>query len=298
MTAQELVRKQIRRIFGMMFLEGGGIPRTMSYVSSHSAKYRNDKNYPFHKGIKKENEFMDEIAPEDVSIPKNYIHDQLNPKIWDGDKLRPEIRNKLLKIAEKFYEFLDINAEIKSIKLLGSMANFNWSNQSDVDVHLFFDFGEINKDKHLVKNLLDAKKTIWNEKHNINIKGYAVEIYSQDISEVNVSTGMYDLLNNVWEKQPNIEQFEVDKNSIITKVVSIIDQIENLENNKKLSKQEIHDKGEILKSRIKKMRQCGLEEYGEFSVENLAFKYLRNNGYMQRLFDLSREALDATLSLS
>ena len=78
MTAEELVRKRIRRIFGLLFLEGGGIPRSMSYTSRKSARYRNNKNYPFHKVIKTESEMLDEISPEDVVIPKQYIHDTLN----------------------------------------------------------------------------------------------------------------------------------------------------------------------------------------------------------------------------
>lgn len=296
MTVQDLVRKKIRRIFGILFLEYTGMPRSMSYASKHSAKYRNNKNYPFHKVIKTE-DILDEISPENIAIPKNYIHDRLNQQIWSEDVLKPEIRKKLLRIANKFYEFLEIKSPIKSIKLLGSMANFNWSSQSDIDVHIFFDFADINPDVQLVKNLLDSKKTIWNEKHNINIKGYTVELYSQNLNEENASMGVFDLINNVWEKKPTVEHFEVDKSAIITKSVSIINHIENLENNKNLSPSEVYERGEELKARIKKMRQCGLEEGGEFSVENLTFKYLRNNGYMERLFEVVRKALDLSLSL-
>lgn len=296
MTAQDIVRKQIRRIFGMLFLESG-VPRNMSYTSRFNGKYRNNKNYPFHKNLEQENDSLEEIAPEDVSIPKNYIHDRLNQQIWKGETLRPEIRKKLLGIAKKFYEFLEITAPIKGIKFIGSMANFNWSSQSDLDIHVFFDFKDVNEDVKLVKNYLDAKKTIWNDSHNIKIKGYTVELYSQDISEINASVGVYDLIGDKWETQPTYENFQIDKSAIITKIVSIVDQIENLENNKQLSRQEIYDRGEVIKIRIKKMRQCGLEESGEFSNENLAFKFLRNNGYMERLYDLTTDALDQSLSL-
>ncbi len=298
MTAQDLVRKRIRRIFGLLFLESGGIPRSMSYTSRKSARYRNNKNYPFHKVIQKESDMLDEISPEDVSIPKQYIHDTLNKKIWDGENLRPEVRAKLLTIVKEFYEFLEIDAPIKKIMFLGSMANYNWSSQSDIDLHLFFDFSEINDDVELVKNLLDAKKTIWNDKHNINIKGYTVELYSQDLSEKNASIGQFNLYKNTWEQKPQYENFKIDKASIVTKTVSIIDQIENLENNKQLSRNEIYSKGNELKDRIKKMRKGGLERGGEFSVENLAFKYLRNNGYLERLYDLTQDAYDTNLSLT
>lgn len=298
MTAQELVRKKIRKIFGMFFLEeAGGIPRNMSYSAMHSAKYRNNKNYPFHKGIKNEIT-LDEISPEEVSVPKEYIHDKLNQQIWKGDVLRPEIRKQLLKIAKQFYEFLDIEAPIKGVKFIGSMANFNWSSHSDLDVHLFFDFSDINDDTELVRKYVDTKKSLWASKHDINIKNYPVELYCQDINEKNFSSGVYDLGKDQWEIKPVFERFEIDKGAVVTKIVSMVDQIENLENNKQLDAEQIHEQGELLKKRIKRMRQCGLEEQGEFSVENISFKYLRNNGYLEKLFDLTRGALDKSLSLN
>ncbi len=149
----------------------------------------------------------------------------------------------------------------------------------------------------MVKNYLDAKKTIWNEKHEIKIKGYDVELYSQDLTEKFISIGVYSLLRDEWESKPTIENFQIDKTAVITKIVSMVDQIEKVTDHK-LSAEEIYEKGEVLKARIKKMRQCGLEEGGEFSVENLAFKYLRNNGYLETLYDMTRQAYDKTLSLS
>lgn len=297
MTAEELVRKEIRRIFGLMFLdEAGGTPRTMSYASKYSGKYRNNKNYPFHKNLTTEDN-LEELSPEQVSIPKNYIHEKLNQQIWVDGKLRPEVRKKLLNIGRAFYTSLEIKVPIESIKFVGSMANFNWSSNSDLDVHVYIDFSKINEDIELVKNLMDAKKNIWNSKHKIKIKGYPVELYAQNINEVVQSAGVYDLVNDCWENKPEYNNFQIDKNVIITKIVSIVNQIEEIENGN-YSPQEINDKGDDLKNRIRKMRQCGLEEGGEFSNENLAFKYLRSNGYLENLFTITQNAFDADLSLS
>lgn len=296
MHQERLLRQQIRKLF-INLLESG-ISRNMSWTSKHSAKYRNNKNYPFHKGIKYEQEIsLDEISPEQVHIPKEYIHQTLNPAIWEGDKLKLEVRRKMLKIAKEFYLSLEISAPIKDIKFIGSMANYNWSSQSDLDIHIFFDFKQINEDIVLVKNYLDAKKTIWNDVHEIKLKGYDVELYSQDLTEKNASIGVYSLLRDEWESKPTIENFQIDKTAVVTKIVSIVDQIEQVTDHK-LPAEEIYEKGEALKARIKKMRQCGLEEGGEFSVENLAFKYLRNNGYLEALYDTTRKAYDKTLSLS
>ena len=45
------------------------------------------------------------------------------------------------------------------------------------------------------------------------------------------------------------------------------------------------------------MRKSGLEKGGEFSIENLTFKYLRNNGYIGKLMKIKRDTMDKKLSL-
>ena len=45
------------------------------------------------------------------------------------------------------------------------------------------------------------------------------------------------------------------------------------------------------------MRQCGLEKEGEFSIENLAYKFLRNKGYIKKLWDESSRVYDELMSM-
>ena len=51
------------------------------------------------------------------------------------------------------------------------------------------------------------------------------------------------------------------------------------------------------KDKLKKYRTRGLEDGGEYSPENLVFKTLRRNGYIQKLFDFQTNYTDKTLSL-
>ena len=52
-----------------------------------------------------------------------------------------------------------------------------------------------------------------------------------------------------------------------------------------------------IKDKLKKYRTAGLEDGGEMSDENLVFKVLRRNGYIQKLFDFQNEYQDNKLSL-
>ena len=54
---------------------------------------------------------------------------------------------------------------------------------------------------------------------------------------------------------------------------------------------------EKLSEKIRKLRSSGLEDEGIYSVENLAFKLLRNSGKMNKLMDLRSKSYDMIMSL-
>ena len=120
-----------------------------------------------------------------------------NPQIWKRGRMRPEIRERLQEIAEEFIEKLDLpNADIKDIILTGSLANYNWSEYSDLDVHIVIDFKDVAEDEGLVKKYFDAVRANWNRNHDIKVKGFEVELYVQDDDESHASTGIYSLLDD------------------------------------------------------------------------------------------------------
>ena len=146
---------------------------------------------------------IQELNIDDVSIPASYIKDSLNSKIWDGDKLKPEIREHLLNIVSEYKKHLELKSEPKDVRILGSMANFNWTDASDIDVHLFYDLKDISNNTELAKQLLESKGKDWKDNHDIKIKGFNVELYAQDIHDQYHSGGVYDLINNNWITKPN-----------------------------------------------------------------------------------------------
>ena len=239
---------------------------------------------------------INELDVEDVQIPTSYVHNTLNQTIWNKEVLKPEIRKSLLKIAKKYYDFLKIDTKIKDVKLVGSMANFNWSKHSDIDLHLFLDFSKINKDENLVSEFFETKEKLWKELHHITVKGFDVELYTQDINEELHSEGVYSLLKDDWESKPNYKDVKIDKKVLSKKIASIATQIENLEKDKS-NTENVVEKAKKLKDKIKKMRQSGLDKTGEFSIENLTFKYLRNEGYLEKLFSIIGNEVDKELTL-
>lgn len=243
---------------------------------------------------------IQELNTGEVNIPEQYIKDTLNPKVWEGEKLIPEIREHLLHIAKEYVKYLTIDAQPEKILFLGSMANFNWNESSDFDLHLVFDFSKVDNDVKLAKEFFDTKGSNWKANHKITIKGYDVEVYVQEKSEANKSVGVFDLINNDWITKPHKENVTIDRELIKKKAASVATQIEHVEklfkDGKDLSK--VYKCAKKIKDKIKKMRQSGLDKSGEFSAENLAFKYLRNNGFLERLGDVSSKSFDKELSIN
>jgi hypothetical protein len=51
------------------------------------------------------------------------------------------------------------------------------------------------------------------------------------------------------------------------------------------------------RDKLRKYRTCGLSKEGEYSYENLVFKFLRRNGYVNKLENLKNKITDKKLSL-
>ena len=225
-----------------------------------------------------------------ISERKINYQTELCPDIWNDKVLNEKIEQKLIKIAKDFFEEIEFDTEILDIEFVGSLANYNYTSDSDIDVHIKIDFSDVNEDIDLVKKAVDGQRFIWNLRHNIVIKGHDVELYVQDIKEEHISAGIYSLLNHKWLKLPSYNPPDVDTEDIEPKYDARVYDIEELE---KLSEQDLdendaesyYEKARDLFKKILKARKAGLSESGEFSIENLVFKKLRNEGKIKKLID-------------
>ena len=236
----------------------------------------------------------------DLKIPKDVlssfqIKDTLNPKIWENDTLKPEIRKQILKIAIDFFKDLKLspNIKLKDVLFVGSLANYNWSEFSDVDIHVVVDFAEFKEDEDFIKKYFDAEKNLWNLKHDIKIKGFDVEIYVQELNEKLNSSAVYSVSKDKWVDKPEKTQFKLDKDLIKRRIQKLFHKLENIKNDYEDKDYEsVVDKVTNLKDFIKKTRQAGLEKGGEFSTENIVFKILRRTDFMEILDNYKNKSYD------
>ena len=229
------------------------------------------------------------------TVTAHLPHSKLSQKIWNEDEeILPEFREALLKIADEFLEYLGVPVDVIDITMTGSYANYNYTPFSDIDLHLVIDFGTVDDNLDLVEEFFSAKKTFWNNRHDIELKDIEVEIYPQKHDEDHASTGVYSVQDNKWLVKPKKFKDELDVDNVTKKSEKLSKEIRVAL--KQARERNITRPLDKMIKKLKKMRQSGLEKAGELSDENIMYKVIRSQNLLQDLFDTKDEILDKDLS--
>ena len=232
-------------------------------------------------------QFLDERSKFDTTLK---YHDKLNPAIWHNNKLDPKIHAALVRIAHDWADFSRISfSAIKDIIIIGGNCNYNYTDFSDIDLHLVVDMDNIIKDPEILDDWLYDKKVLWAKFHpNIRIKGYPVELYAQDVKqEPKDMQGIYSLVSNKWLAKPSkhdVEQMYGNPN-MIRKIKYYVKQIDNMTSDFAYPTPQKAKQIKKLKKRLHLMRSSAIQQAGEYARENLVYKSLRNLGKINQLND-------------
>ena len=220
------------------------------------------------------------------------FHDELNPLLFDeNNKLKPNIKKQLEIITDDFIEYMGIpDLAVEDVIITGSNVAFTYTPHSDIDLHLLVDFAEL-PESDVYKELFNAKKSLYNDTYDITVREIPVELYVQDTAQAHTSLGEYSLMQDKFTRFPSKQRANLDEISAEHKFERLEELcIEGLKSN------DIEKVNNVL-SIIKRYRQAGLDQKGEFGPENLAFKAIRSKGYFQALFDLRNKLRGKQLSI-
>ena len=242
------------------------------------------------------------ITEQDFDVSKLTIHDKLNEKFWIRGKLKEDVTEKLMEIAQDFFKSLQDEVpgipDFEDVTFTGSLASYNYHDLSDIDLHIILDFNKIQESPEILEKFFTVKRIQWNNSHRIMILGHEVEIYIQDSNEEHIANGVFSNLRQDWLEMPVKERVDIDYEGTKKKYSAISAEIKELSNMFHEKKyKEVHDYSIMLKEKIKRMRQSGLESSGTYSNENLAFKMLRINGELEILNSLKISSYDKMMSL-
>jgi hypothetical protein len=220
-------------------------------------------------------------------------HKLLNPKIWEArGTLQGSVHGALLRIAEDFIDFLDIDLDVVDIVITGGNANYTYTSHSDIDLHIIADLSQVKCDRE-IHELLDTKRLLYKKTRKIDVYKIPVELYVEDKDMPAVSGGCYSILNKSWVKKPQAPEFaEYDEQEVKEKVDHWHTVIDHAVKTKNIAF------AKRTMALLRHYRKLGLKTpAGEFSIPNLVFKSLRNDESIGRLQQLLDIAHDRSLSI-
>lgn len=225
------------------------------------------------------------------------LHDNLNTKIWDEENnLRPIVREKLLQIVKQYAEDSEVLRynDILDAEIVGSNASYNYTPQSDLDLHLVVNMENLSCDPALFQLACNAEKINFNKSYDIRVRGIEVELYVEDVKSSTASNGVYSVFENKWIKFPakiEVPSFEEDAgyNTLL-----------NDYKNKAEALLEPNTTAEDIDNYINSLytlRRSGIMTDGEFSKGNFIFKEIRNLGLLDALKDTLKDIRSKELSV-
>ena len=223
-------------------------------------------------------------------LEKFEVHDELNPKLWANNKLNSEVEAKIVEIVEQFVSTCDVPLHIVDVHIVGSQASFNYTEFSDIDVHIVSNFELVDCSKEVLQTAYNAVKTKFNSDYDITIHGIDVELYVEDVRSGVTSNGIYSLYKGTWVKFPqkltDIPQVDVSQEVAewTQKINSILTQNDSTQIEKVIDE-------------LYLVRQHSLASEGEYGLGNQLFKEVRNSGLLDKLKDAYKQSRSKELSL-
>lgn len=248
------------------------------------------------------------VSLEDLDLTSFEVQDELNPDFWKNKRLDSRVRLKLLDIADDFTDFLNVDwVQPEDITMTGSLANYNWSDYSDIDLHIIIDFKKVDSRTKFVAEYFKSKKELWNNEHqNLTIFGFPVEVYVQDKNESHASSGVYSLERDKWIEEP--EKLKNPKKKVLNqagrKASKWMNKIDKLmsryyPNETESEKEKILNDLDDIFDEIKDSRKGAFERgEDEMNPDNLTFKVLRRNGYLNKIWNKKTEIYDELNSIN
>ena len=218
------------------------------------------------------------------------VHDTLNPKLWQNNKLIDEVKLKIVDIVEQFVSTCEIPLHIVDVHIVGSQASYNYTQYSDLDVHIISNFELVDCSKEVLQTAYNSVKTKFNSDYNITIKGIDVELYVEDIRSTVNSNGIYSLYQDEWIKFPK-KLTDIPEVDISLELSEWTNKIDNV------LKSNDSDRIESIVDELYIVRKNSLDVEGEYGKGNQLFKEIRNIGLLDKLKDAYKASRSKELSL-
>lgn len=241
--------------------------------------------------------------------------DNLNPRFFIGNKLNRRIRKIMLNLFNILINEITlkkVNQSIVDKNFVGSMASYQWSENSDIDLHLIVDDEELAREYNTstIEILETLRKTAKHLNKKFYILGHPVELYIQGKNEPFYSDGVYNIEYDTWEKIPEIKTFDKEKikkakkqakeykKYIFQKMKSINIDLKNMHKNEKNAEKLKNDlffiENEI--SKLKNERNKSIRKEGNDSIGNMRFKFIQRDKVIDKMKNKKEDIIQILLN--
>jgi hypothetical protein len=218
-------------------------------------------------------------------------HEQLNPTYWQGDTMKPEVRAKLMQMGQAYFDELKEklpNIKLQDILFSGSLANYNYTKSSDIDVHVVVDTGKVSCDKRVVSGYIMLMNKYEHATANLSVFDTPLQISLS--TRVEETGGAYSLLHTTWLNKPVHPKPTYTKRELTEQVEMYHLKITELQE-AYAKDAAVFDcqKATTLSRQLGRGRTAGLKRDGYSSIENNVYRILRSVGDLKMLREIKKQ---------
>ena len=207
---------------------------------------------------------------------------ELDPRIWNGDTIKPEVRERSLAIVDRIIADSRItDLTVDAVELFGSNASYEYDDTSDYGIHVFVRSSALNPEQlgdmfRLLNDYVERR-----QEGRITFNGVVVEVTFHgertDNYRPSPGIGQYSVSQARWIERPVKQPNNFDRATMATDMKKFIGQYNDLATAYAADKKgfECSRFGD-LDSAMSVYRNSGFAEgLGSRSTQNLAYRALR-----------------------
>jgi len=203
---------------------------------------------------------------------------ELSPHIWDGERLRPEVRTATLAMVDRLVRDSGIDGlTVDDVALVGSIASYEYNDTSDFDVHVHTHADGVAAKQLSASTALLSSNIEQRQEGRIHFYGLPVEVHfyaGVPEAERVPGVGRFSILHNTWIEKPAQHPENFDRNQMAADMKAFIDRYNGLVSEFSAAKKGFNcTRLSDLDDEISSYRRASFDtDLGPRNTQNLAFR--------------------------
>ncbi|MGX9789307.1 hypothetical protein [Mycobacterium sp. MMS18-G62] len=207
---------------------------------------------------------------------------QLDPRIWNGMAMKPDVRDAILRVVNRVTGESEIaGLTVDAVDLFGSNASYEYDDKSDVGVHVFvhkpgMSDEELTPSMHLLNDLVERR-----QEGRVLLYGLPLEVTFHAGRSANyqprAGIGQYSVTDGRWVVEPVKQPDNFDRNQMKADAKKFIGKYNDLVRSYQAGKKGFDcTRFDALDREMSDYRNQGFEQgLGSRSTQNLTYRALR-----------------------